>query len=95
MLKVDDAPAVEVNPVHEVMDGILKMETNPPIFKVYIEATDHTDGFTARCVFRDGNPRMTEWTSRGDSPEEAVYELYRTLLEHFGPCPHCGRVGPI
>ena len=81
--------------VHKIIEQILKLETNPSIFKVVVEATDHTDGFEARCTFRDNNPQMTQWANRGDTPEEALNGLYVTLYRHFAPCPTCGRIGPL
>jgi hypothetical protein len=75
------------------MDSILKLDCKPYVFRVYVQAVDHTSGFSAVCEFRDNDRREKEWVVSADTPERALENLYTTLQERLGPCPHCGRKG--
>jgi len=80
--------------VDEIMDKIAVMDVWPPIFRVYISASDHTAGFNASVTFRrgDGEAGPSNLSAHGESTLEALESLAQMLSENFGRCPTCGGI---
>jgi hypothetical protein len=77
--------------VTELMNIIRSLDIQPPIFKVYVMASDHIAGFTAFVDFRTvGGDHPSCVECHGDTAEDALTKLMNTLSANFGKCPHCG-----
>jgi hypothetical protein len=84
--------------VQELMNKITNLQIEPHVFKVILIATDHTYGFSAHVDFRSNysnDANISHLATSGDSPEDALQDLYNSLVAKFGPCRYCGRTGPV
>ena len=89
---MDDRP---VSTTERLMKQIANADIEPPIFKVFVQASDHMEGFEAFVSFRKNDSRLSSFATHGDCPEQALASLYDVLWETLGRCDCCGRVGPV
>jgi len=77
----------------ELMDAIKTMDVQPPIFKVFVMASDYTAGYEASVNFRSTGAKDAPGAIGcfGETVEEALEKLMNTLAANFTRCPHCGR----
>jgi hypothetical protein len=71
--------------VADNMNDIKNMDTSPSVFKVFLMACDHLEGFEAWVDFRlDGGENQVNYIScRGNTPEAALASLRGVLEDKF------------
>ena len=79
--------------IKDLLDDIKQIDIEPGIFKVFLMAASHLQGYDAWVSFRTGSNHdwMSECRTHGDTPDEALYKL--NLILHgirSLTCPHCG-----
>lgn len=75
-----------------LMREIIHLKTEPPIFKLFVMAAPHLDGFDAWVDFRTYDPDAARSVStHGDTPEQALLRLKTALELRWIACPHCHR----
>ena len=72
--------------VEDLLHRIIKFDCHSGVFSASVTANDYRSGFRATLEFRAHN---TGLFADGDTPEEALQNLY-TALERYGRCPTCG-----
>jgi len=77
--------------IQHLLDEIKSFDCEPRIFKVYLMAASHLEGFGAVADFRTYDPEnIRELHVHGETPEAALQILLSQLTIRFGKCPQCG-----
>jgi hypothetical protein len=71
--------------VADNMNEIKNMDTEPAIFRVFLTACDHLEGFEAWVDFRHGHDEdcPSSVTCRSNTPEGALASLRSILTDKF------------
>ena len=81
--------------IKQYIDYIKRIEVEPGIFKVFLMGAGHMSGYKAWVTFRTyktDHPWMSECSTHGDTPAEALYKLLVVLTQITNDtCPHCGK----
>ena len=80
--------------VQAQLESIVNLDIEPKVFRVNLRACDHTAGFTCYLDFRSNDRSLSNIVTHGDTPENALSSMYSYLINKFGKCEYCGRVGP-
>ena len=67
--------------IDNLMKEIVNMETEVPIFKLFLCKTDHTTGFSVYVDFRAHGQNIGHISTHGDTAIEALQKM-RDGLEH-------------
>ena len=80
--------------IQHYIDEIKRIEVDPGIYEVLVGGASHMSGYKAWVSFRThatDRPWMRECRTHGDTPEEALLNLFDVLLRiTVETCPHCG-----
>ena len=81
-----------VSHVESAMNAIKYFDCQPPVFKVFLMASDTLQGFDAWADFRSWGD-CSSVSAHGETPEEALEKLHNVLKQSFSKCPACGGTG--
>ena len=87
MLKIDPEPSeVELH-----LTEIMGMDCNPQVYHCALYAKSYRDGYDCVVTFRTNDSGISDLTTGGKTPEEALCKAIDLLDTKFGRCPTCGQ----